>query len=85
MKIPNIYFEIGSFLIMFVSLGKFLEAKAKGKTSEAISKLMQLAPKTARIKIGNESKDIPIEEVKLDDIIIVRPGEKIPVDGKIIS
>ncbi len=85
MKIPNIYFEIGAFLIMFISLGKFLEAKAKGKTSESIAKLMQLAPKTARIKVGNESKDIPIEQVKINDIIIVRPGEKIPVDGKIVQ
>ena len=85
MKIPNIYFEIGAFLIMFISLGKFLEAKAKGKTSESIAKLMQLAPKTARVKVGNESKDIPIEEVKINNIIIVRPGEKIPVDGKIIN
>ena len=85
MKIPNIYFEIGAFLIMFISLGKFLEAKAKGKTSESIAKLMQLAPKTARVKVGNESKDILIEQVKINDIIIVRPGEKIPVDGKIIN
>ena len=85
MKIPNIYFEIGAFLIMFISLGKFLEAKAKGKTSESIAKLMQLAPKTARIKVGNESKDIPIEQVKINDIIIVRPGEQIPVDGKIVQ
>jgi len=46
---------------------------------------MQLAPKTARIKVGKESRDIPIEEVKINDIIIVRPGEKIPVDGKIIN
>lgn len=85
MKIPNIYFEIGALLIMFIALGKFLEAKAKGKTSESIAKLMQLAPKTARIKVGNDSKDIPIEEVKINDIIIVRPGEKIPVDGKIVQ
>jgi len=85
MKIPNIYFEVAALLIMFVSLWKYLEAKAKGKTSESIAKLMQLAPKTARIKVGKESRDIPIEEVKINDIIIVRPGEKIPVDGKIIN
>jgi Cu+-exporting ATPase len=85
MKIPNIYFEIGALLIMFISLGKFLEAKAKGKTSESIAKLMQLAPKTARVKVGNDSKDIPIEQVKINDVIIVRPGEKIPVDGKIVQ
>ena len=85
MKIPNIYFEIGALLIMFIALGKFLEAKAKGKTSESIAKLMQLAPKTARVKVGNDSKDIPIEQVKINDVIIVRPGEKIPVDGKIVQ
>jgi Cu+-exporting ATPase len=85
MKIPNIYFEVGALLIMFVSLGKFLEAKAKGKTSEAIAKLMQLAPKTARVKISDEEKDIPIEQVNINDIVIVRPGENIPVDGKIIQ
>lgn len=85
MKIPNIYFEIGALLVMFVTLGKFLEAKAKGKTSDSITKLMQLAPKTARVKRENEEVDIAIEEVQVNDILIVRPGEKIPVDGKIIN
>ncbi|MCX6822541.1 MAG: heavy metal translocating P-type ATPase [candidate division SR1 bacterium] len=86
MKVPNIYFEVGALLIMFVTLGKFLEAKAKGKTSEAITKLMDLAPKTARVKHSNgEIMDMPIETVTVNDIIIVRPGERIPVDGIIVS
>ena len=86
MKVPNIYFEVGALLIMFVTLGKFLEAKAKGKTSEAITKLMDLAPKTARVKHSNgEIMDMPIETVTVNDVIIVRPGERIPVDGIITS
>lgn len=83
MKIPNIYFEVAAFLIVFVSLGKYLEAKAKGKASEAIEKLMGLAPKTARIKRGTTIVDIAIEEVVNGDVVIVRPGEKIPVDGEV--
>lgn len=79
-KIPDLYFETAAFLITFVILGKFLEAKAKSRTSEAIKKLMGLQPKTARLASG---KDIPIEEVKVGDILLVRPGEKIPIDGVI--
>jgi cation transport ATPase len=79
-KIGNIYFEVASLLIMFVALGKFLEAKAKGSTSQAIAKLMGLAPKTAKIRRGTTILDIPIEEVQKGDIILVKPGEKIPVD-----
>jgi len=82
-KIPDLYFETAAFLITFVVLGKFLEAKAKGRTSEAIKKLMGLQAKTARVIRNGEAIDIPIEEVVKDDIIVVRPGEKIPVDGVI--
>ena len=60
-----------------------MEAVAKGRTSEAIKKLMGLAPKTARVIRGGEEIDIPIEEVEVGDIVVVRPGEKIPVDGVI--
>lgn len=88
-KIPDLYFETAAFLITFVILGKFLEAKAKGRTSEAIKKLMGLAAKTARVfrKKGQEQVevDIPIEEVVKGDIVLVRPGEKIPVDGVITT
>ena len=85
MKIPNIYFEVAGLLIMFVSLGKFLEAKAKWSTSQTIAKLMGLAPKTAKVKRGNTYIDLPIEQVKKWDIIIVKPGEKVPIDGVVIS
>ncbi len=79
------YFEVSAILITFVILGKYLEAIAKGKTSDAIKKLMNLSPKEAVvIRDGNEVK-ISVDEVILGDIIIVKPGEKVPVDGIIIS
>ena len=80
-KIPDLYFEIGVFLITFVLMGKWLEAKAKGKTSSAIEKLMGLQAKTARVLRGGTTADIPIDQVVEGDTVIVRPGEKIPVDG----
>lgn len=84
-KIPNIYFEVAGLLIMFVALGKLLEAKAKWSTSQTIAKLMGLAPKTAKVKRGTMVVDIPIEQVKKWDIIIVRPGEKVPIDGILVA
>ncbi len=77
----DLYFEVSALLITFVLLGKWLEARAKGATSEAIQKLMGLQAKTARILRNGTTVDIPVEEVKAGDIVIVRPGEKIPVDG----
>lgn len=82
-KIPNMYFETSAFLITFVLLGKWLEARAKGKTSEAIKKLMGLKAKTARVIRDGTTVDIPVDEVAHGDIVLVRPGEKIPVDGVI--
>jgi Cu+-exporting ATPase len=84
-KIPELYFETAAFLITFVILGKWLEARTKGKTSDAIRKLMGLAAKTARVVRGGVTVDIPVEEVKHGDIVVVRPGERIPVDGKVKS
>ena len=84
-KIPELYFETAALLITFVILGKWLENRAKGKTSSAIKKLMGLQAKTARVKRDGVEKDILVEEVVHGDIVIVRPGEKIPVDGKIIK
>jgi len=84
-KIPDLYFETAAFLITFVVLGKWLEIRTKGKTSEAIKKLMGLNAKTARVIRNMTTTDIPIEEVVHGDIIVVRPGEKVPVDGKITS
>ncbi len=83
-KIPELYFETAAFLITFVILGKWLEAKAKGRTSEAIKKLMGLQAKTARVIRNGQTLDIDLDEVLVGDIVIVRPGEKVPVDGEII-
>jgi Cu+-exporting ATPase len=77
----QVYFDTAGTIIVLILLGRLFEARAKGQTSEAIKKLMGLRPKTARIlKNGNET-DIPVEEVEPGDIVIVRPGEKVPVDG----
>lgn len=85
LKIPELYFETSAFLITFVLLGKWLEKRAKGQTSDAIKKLMGLQPKTARVIRSGDTMDIPIADVIVGDIVLVRPGEKIPVDGKIIK
>lgn len=82
-KIPELYFETSAFLITFVLLGKWLESKAKGETSEAVKKLMGLQAKTARVLRDGRAIDVPIEEVVAGDTVVVRPGEKIPVDGEI--
>src|SRR3990167_7444289 len=84
-KIPELYFETSAFLITFVILGKWLESKAKGRTSEAVKKLMGLQAKTARVVRDGRSLDIPIDEVAQEDVIVVRPGEKIPVDGIVVT
>ena len=78
---PDIYFDSAAIIIGLILLGRFLEARAKGQTSEAIKKLMGLRAKTARVVRGGEEVDIPVEEVRVGDLVIVRPGEKIPVDG----
>ncbi|MGQ9509915.1 MAG: heavy metal translocating P-type ATPase [Thermodesulfobacteriota bacterium] len=77
----DVYFDTSSAIIVLILLGRFLEAKAKGKTSEAIKKLIGLQPKTARIIRDGEEIDLPISQVNVGDLIFVRPGEKIPVDG----
>lgn len=84
-KIPDLYFETAAFLITFVILGKWLEAKAKGRASDAIKKLMGLKPKTARVLRNGAAVDIPVEQVVIGDIVTVRPGEKIPVDGVLVK
>jgi Cu+-exporting ATPase len=81
----DLYFEAAAVIITLILLGKYLEAVAKGKTSEAIKKLIGLQPKTARVIRNGSEADISIEEVVPGDTVIVRPGEKIPVDGKIIE
>lgn len=82
-KIPELYFETAAFLITFVILGKWLEIRTKAKTGDSIKKLMGLQAKTARVVRNGVTSDIPVENVVHGDIIVVRPGEKIPVDGKI--
>ena len=79
------YYDTAALLIMFIVLGRYLEALTKGKTSEAIRKLMGLRAKTARIFVNGEEKEIPVENVMVNDVVIVRPGEKIPVDGKVLD
>ncbi|HLR35227.1 MAG TPA: heavy metal translocating P-type ATPase [Tissierellales bacterium] len=79
------YFEASAVIITLILLGKTFEAVAKGKTSEAIKNLMGLQPKTARVIVDGVEKDIPIEEVEVENIIVVRPGERVPVDGIIVE
>ncbi|MDK2882625.1 MAG: P-type Cu+ transporter [Bacillota bacterium] len=81
----DVYFETGAIVITLIILGRLLEAIAKGRTFEAIKKLMGLAPKTARVIRDGREVDIPVAEVQVGDIVVVRPGEKIPVDGIIIE
>lgn len=82
---PDVYFEAASVIIALLLLGRLLENRAKGQTSEAIRKLMGLQAKTARVIRNGREVDIPIAEVVLGDVILVRPGEKIPVDGEIVE
>src|SRR5699024_7100172 len=82
---PDLYFESAAVILALITLGKYLEAVSKGKTSEAIKKLMGLAPKTARVVRNGEETEISIDEVVANDIVVVRPGDKIPVDGVIIE
>jgi P-type Cu2+ transporter len=79
----NVYFEAAAVVISFISVGKWLEEKAKSKTSSAIRKLIGLQVKTVHVLRNREQIDIPVQDVKLADILIVKPGEKIPVDGKL--
>lgn len=81
----HVYFETASTIITLVLVGKYLELRAKGQTSEAIKKLLGLQAKSAHKKENGEIIEIAIEEVKVGDLLVVRPGEKVPVDGKIVE
>ena len=85
MLMKDLYFEASVVIITLVLLGKYLEAVAKGKTSETIKKLIGLQAKTARVIRGNQELEIPVDEVAKGDIVLVRPGEKIPVDGVVVE
>ncbi len=79
----DLYFESAAMILALITLGKYLETRSKGKTSEAITKLMDLAPKTALVERGGAEIEIPVEEVAVGDMVIVKPGQSIPVDGEI--
>ncbi len=80
----DLYFESAAVILALITLGKFLEARAKGRTSDAIKKLMDLSPKTALVERNGQEIELPVEEVEKGDIIIVKPGQSVPVDGTII-
>ncbi|MEL7647620.1 MAG: heavy metal translocating P-type ATPase [Sedimentibacter sp.] len=81
----ELYFEAGGVILTLITLGKYLESVTKGKTSEAIKKLMGLAPKTAIILRDGKEVEISIEDVEVGDVIVVKPGEKMPVDGEVVE
>lgn len=81
----HLYFESAGVILTLITLGKYLESVAKGKTSEAIKKLMGLAPKTAVVIRNNKEEELPIDEVEVDDIVVVKPGDKFPVDGEVVE
>ncbi len=81
----HVYFETSAVIITLIKVGKFLEARAKGRTSEAIKKLMSLRARTARILRAGQELEVPVDEVQVGDVVLVRPGEKIPVDGVIVE
>ena len=78
------YFESAAMILTLITVGKMLEARSKGKTTDALKSLMKLSPQTATLFIDNAEKNVPISDVKVDDIFIVKPGELVPVDGTVI-
>jgi len=82
---PVVYFDTAAAIIVLIMLGKYLEMRAKTQASEAIKKLLQLQAKTARVKKGNDWEEIAIDKVMKGDVLLVRPGEKVPVDGVILE
>ncbi|MGA1859001.1 heavy metal translocating P-type ATPase [Azospirillum sp. 11R-A] len=82
---PHLYFEASSVLITFVLFGKWLEARAKGQTAAAIRALMDLRPATARLRRDGVETEVPVERVRVGDHVVVRPGERMPVDGRVVE
>jgi Cu+-exporting ATPase len=82
---PAVYYETSAIIIVFILLGRYLEALAKGRTSEAIRRLMGLQAKTARVVRDGAEVDVRVEDVAVGDVVVVRPGEKIPVDGTVVE
>ncbi|MBK4722026.1 copper-translocating P-type ATPase [Azospirillum sp. YIM DDC1] len=82
---PHLYFEASAVLITFVLLGKWLEARAKGQTAAAIRALMGLRPDRARVRRNGAEVEVPVEQVRVGDLVVVRPGERVPVDGRVLE
>ena len=82
---PELYFESAAVILTLITLGKYMEMVSKGRTSQAIKQLMGLAPKTARVIRNGAEVQIPLEQVLVGDLLVVRPGEKIPVDGQVVE
>ena len=79
----HLYFETGAVIAALILLGRYFEARSRGQAGDAIEKLMELGAKTARVIRDDDEQDIPIEQVRVGDLLQVRPGEKVPVDGKV--
>lgn len=81
----DLYFESAAMILALITVGKYLEARSKGKTSEAISRMMDMAPKTAVLQRDGQEIEVPVEEVQVGDFVIVKPGQSVPVDGMIVE
>ncbi|MDD7390920.1 MAG: heavy metal translocating P-type ATPase [Lachnospiraceae bacterium] len=81
----DLYFESAAMILALITVGKYMEARSKGKTSEAISKMMDMAPKTAVLERDGQEVEVPVEEVRVGDIVVIRPGQSVPVDGVIVE
>ena len=79
------YFESAAMILTLITVGKMLVARSKGKTTDALTSLMKLAPKTANVLRDGQEVSLPIEQVRKGDVFIVRPGESIPVDGRVLD
>ncbi len=80
-----VYFDTAALIISIVLLGRYLEARAKGRASEAIKKLMGLRPRTASVIVDGVETQVPVEDVEVGQMVVVRPGEKMPVDGTVVE
>ncbi len=82
---PAVYFEVSAAIVALVLLGRLLEARARGRTSDAIRRLIGLQPRTARVRVGGADLDIPVADVVVGHVVVIRPGERIPVDGEVLE
>lgn len=81
----DLYFESAAMILALITVGKYMEARSKGKTSEAISRMMDMAPKTAILEKDGQETEVPVEEVRVGDLVVVKPGQSVPVDGVIVE